>query len=292
MIVSILVVGSNIYAAGDLKVTGNIGVGIDPGGAKAVIIGTNQRALSLNALTDTNNVGGKMLGASYSVTVEGDESVDLLTGQQARLNMMSDLSGTVPGGEAASYIFQIGTPDTTGTTNVTEVIGLKYTLNRHYLNTRTYNVTDSYGFLSTIQDGAPDNQAINVTNHYHQFLNDSGVLPKVNITNLYGMYIERMTGGTNNYGLVLDGDGAGADIVFGPNQEARIYSSGGELFAQDSASNVTQISPHDPVTGEWVYYSKNTNTGRIVRVNMEELIRDVEKITGKKYLLESFKEVE
>ena len=33
--------------------------------------------------------------------------------------------------------------------------------------------------------------------------------------------------------------------------------------------------------GEWEYFSRNVNTGKVVRVNMEEMVRDIEKLTGK-----------
>ena len=69
--------------------------------------------------------------------------------------------------------------------------------------------------------------------------------------------------------------------------KAHIYakddSSSAEVFVRDEAGNVTKISPHNE-EGEWEYYSKNTKTGKTVRVNMEEMIRDIEKITGKKYI--------
>lgn len=45
------------------------------------------------------------------------------------------------------------------------------------------------------------------------------------ITNQYGIWIEDQTSGSNNYGIVLDGDGAGADIVFGATQDSSIYHS-------------------------------------------------------------------
>ncbi|MBI5739128.1 MAG: hypothetical protein HZA16_00270 [Nitrospirae bacterium] len=93
---------------------------------------------------------------------------------------------------------------------------------------------------------------------------------------------------TNLMGIWMNGDGEGADIVFGPNKETSIYSDAGHLYATDLNGNVSIISPHDPETGEWIFYSKNTKTGRVVRVNMEELVKDMEKLTGKKYLLESF----
>jgi hypothetical protein len=73
----------------------------------------------------------------------------------------------------------------------------------------------------------------------------------------------------------------------GVTNKAHIYakdeSSSAEVFVRDEAGNVTKISPHNE-EGDWEYYSKNTKTGKTVRVNMEEMIRDIEKLTGKKYI--------
>lgn len=65
---------------------------------------------------------------------------------------------------------------------------------------------------------------------------------------------------------------------------AKDVSSSAELFAMDEAGNVTQLSPHDPVTGEWIFYSQNVKTGRTVRIDMEKLVRAVEEISGKKFM--------
>ena len=74
-----------------------------------------------------------------------------------------------------------------------------------------------------------------------------------------------------------------------------VYSSGGELFAFDAAGNSTQISPHDSETGEWIFYSKNVNTGRVLKINMEELIFDLaaemSEKTGKQYIEEYISEL-
>ena len=64
---------------------------------------------------------------------------------------------------------------------------------------------------------------------------------------------------------------------------AKDESSSAEVFVQDEAGNVTKISPHNE-QGEWEYFSRNTKTGKTVRVNMEEMIRDIEKLTGKSYI--------
>ena len=58
-----------------------------------------------------------------------------------------------------------------------------------------------------------------------------------------------------------------------------------EIFVKDEAGNVTKISPHNE-QGEWEYFSRNVNTGKVMRVNMEELIKDIEKLTGKQYIRE------
>ena len=49
-------------------------------------------------------------------------------------------------------------------------------------------------------------------------------------TNSYGVYIDKVTGATNNFGLVLAGDGIGSDIVFGAGQDAKIYYTGFHLI--------------------------------------------------------------
>ena len=73
----------------------------------------------------------------------------------------------------------------------------------------------------------------------------------------------------------------------GETDSAHIYakadSGSAEVFVRDEAGNVTKISPHNE-KGNWEYYSKNIKTGKIVRVDMEELIKDIENITGKQYI--------
>jgi hypothetical protein len=60
-------------------------------------------------------------------------------------------------------------------------------------------------------------------------------------------------------------------------------SGTGEVFVLDGADNETKISPHND-NGEWEYFSRNTTTGKTVRINMEAMIRDLETFTGNKYI--------
>ena len=62
-------------------------------------------------------------------------------------------------------------------------------------------------------------------------------------------------------------------------------SGSAEVFVQDEAGNVTQISPHNE-DGDWEYFSKNTKTGRVLKINMEKMIRRLEEITGESFIQE------
>jgi len=108
---------------------------------------------------------------------------------------------------------------------------------------------------------------------------------------------------SNNFGVGTNNIGGGSQNLvfrsgFAPSSPSanysRIYAKdvGGtsELFVYDGAGNETQISPHDPQTGEWIFFSKNVKTGRVVKIKMEKLIFDIakemSKKTGKKYIEE------
>ena len=59
-----------------------------------------------------------------------------------------------------------------------------------------------------------------------------------------------------------------------------------QLYVMDSAGNETKISPHNN-KGEWEYYCKNSKTGKVIRINMEKMIRKLEEITGETFIEES-----
>jgi len=54
-----------------------------------------------------------------------------------------------------------------------------------------------------------------------------------------------------------------------------IYSSSGEAYVMDAAGNATLFSPHDAETNEWVFKSKHTPTGKVLKIDVEKLLRFV-----------------
>ena len=55
------------------------------------------------------------------------------------------------------------------------------------------------------------------------------------------------------------------------------------IYAVDEGGNEQKLSSHN-TNNEWEYYSRNINTGKVVRINMERMIKDIEKLTGKTYI--------
>jgi hypothetical protein len=71
-----------------------------------------------------------------------------------------------------------------------------------------------------------------------------------------------------------------------------VTAAGGsaEMKVMDGAGNITQISPHDPETGNWVFNSENDVTGKSVYIDMESFIRRIEELTGEKFIFKSREE--
>lgn len=352
LLVGFLLIGVNVFAAGDLIVNGKLGIGTDTPNTKLDVrgsavfnedggdydfriegdtesnlffvdagndrigFGTNtpDRPITFDGTNNsvyfglTNNtttsgyklafrVLAKHTGAGVNPTLRASDYLVAYDGTGATggsiISLQNRISyrgeGTLASVTGASNSFAFNT-SAAGTTYVIGTVVLNsVSMGTFGENTKDGTVTNYYGFKAG--GGAGGSGSLSGTNWrqaYFQDFPDYGGT----ITNTTGLWIDKMTrGGAFNAGIVLAGDGVGADIVFGPNQEARIFSSSGELYTEDGLGNVTQISPHDPETGEWVYYSKNVKTGKVVRVNMEELVRDIEKLTGKKYMVETFEEI-
>lgn len=54
-----------------------------------------------------------------------------------------------------------------------------------------------------------------------------------------------------------------------------IYSDAGEAYVMDAAGNATLFSPHDSETNEWIFRSKHTPTGKVLKIDVERLLRFV-----------------
>ena len=145
------------------------------------------------------------------------------------------------------------------------------------------NITNSYSFKSLPEAANPSGGGTTtVTNQYGFFVAE----PAGNgtFTNKHAFYSEDAAASSRMGAIRLDnqsGDpthGADRSWIF-----AKDESSSSEVFVKDEAGNVTKISPHNEA-GDWEYYSKNTVTGKTVRVNMERMIKKLEQLTGETFI--------
>jgi hypothetical protein len=93
------------------------------------------------------------------------------------------------------------------------------------------------------------------------------------------------------------GDGAGifaikngtAPTVQGADQ-AYLYAkddvSESHIYTMDEGGNETKLGPHNE-NNEWEFYSRNVKTGKVMRVNMERMIRKLEEFTGDTFIEEN-----
>jgi hypothetical protein len=282
LVIGLFLMSVNVYAAGDLVVNGQLRVGPTPWTNPKLYLDVPDKRYGLYVDVRDQGAGG-YYGARYNVFVGGTSGTSNAYGSDMNVNLVTNGASldTLVGG---NYEIRLGSPSPTA---INYYIANKIRFSRGGSNSANHT---AYMVAGIYYDVASGGGLGKVTAQYYRglYLGDNSVL--FNGTSHAQIWLDKITGGTTNRGIVLNGDGAGADIVFGPTQNARIYSVGGELWVQDGGGATTQISPHDPETGEWIFYSKNVKTGKTVRVNMERLVKAVEKLTGEKFMVESLVE--
>jgi hypothetical protein len=98
-------------------------------------------------------------------------------------------------------------------------------------------------------------------------LTSVGRFSKTNLK-IGGTAFRGTTEGTNHIDL-YDGTAPAGTMTNGVS----FYSASGEARVMDAAGNSTLLSPHDHVTNEWIFYSVNTVTGKVLKIDMERMMR-------------------
>jgi hypothetical protein len=78
------------------------------------------------------------------------------------------------------------------------------------------------------------------------------------------------TAGTNRIDI-FDGTAPVGTLANGVS----FYSASGEANVMDAAGNATLLSPHDSETNEWIFRSKHTPTGKVLKIDVERLLKFV-----------------
>ncbi len=314
IIVGILLLGANAYAAGDLIVNGKLGVGTERPQRKLYVDSTERWGIDIKqsvnsdspafgiGVTSTLSGTGGGKGGVFNVIASGTESTDDSSMGLENSVYYTKTANNIAGiyGAYQTILLNI---NSNNSYTLSEMIGNNILIGSGDYNgggggTGTQTATNVYGIKTSLTNSSPAGTSV-FTNFYHYYANNNLILNNsgtFRITNAYGLFIEKVTRGTTiNAGIVLDGDGAGADLVFGDaggSCRPSVYAVGGFVKAKNKNCIESPLSPHDPETGEWIFYSKNLKTGKTVRVNMEKLVKAVEKLTGEKFMVETLGESE
>jgi len=100
-------------------------------------------------------------------------------------------------------------------------------------------------------------------------------------TSMNRLYVGTIQTSNSGYFIADSNSGHPTEI----SGKALMYAIGGEMYVKDDSGNQTLISPHDE-EGEWQYFSRNTKTGKVIRIRMEKMIRKLEEITGESFIEE------
>lgn len=178
------------------------------------------------------NAGNEALGLSFNILAasnnSGNSNIDLI-GVNTSL-IADDLNLTA--GDAIGMRAKVGAKVITGATFIADnFIGFKSVGNV----LSGASVTNTFGFFSE----APTDGAIG--NAYGMYIENTSVVSNGGTLNRSnGIWIEGLTeGGLAIRGIVLDGDGAGSDVIFGAGQEHRIFSESSTELAIQPTTKVT-----------------------------------------------------
>lgn len=199
-----------------------IGIG-NAGWSGAIMYVTPTDKYGLAVLGSQVN-SANMLGASYRLDFMASSNKTSTIGFNNQVTIDSDFE-TAP--TAGTGIITFGTYSVGTSTWTSMVKGLDVYLNRSANNSRNFTLNGGVRLINVktkISGGSGTITGSDFTGVYIEDFDD------FSFTNKYGLYLEKQTAGTNRYGIVLAGDGVGADLVLGMNKETKLYGSSGNLI--------------------------------------------------------------
>jgi hypothetical protein len=242
LVIGFLFLGINLYAeGGDLIVYGKVGIGRDNPQKKVHIeqITTNDETAPGHLLGGhiiANDVRfEKNIAAGYYYA-RLDNTIDLSVSRQIGINAFSQWTGRANFTQERAVIggiYQAAAEPNSYNINLSDLVGISGTTGAYDFS----GSADISNAISVHADGHHQSMLGKTTTNAYDIYGRAHRVTKGTITNAYGIYLEQQTAGVNNYGIVLDGDGIGSDLVLGGNQEVRLYGDTGN-FIVDTSGNV------------------------------------------------------
>jgi len=279
--------GTLMNVKSNVDMTGIITVGSDGLGKNFTIYsGTAGNKIKLKALSD-QLVSNTQIESSEKIRTDGSVFVSngssLVFGSQFKIMDTTNTTGFL--------LQEDGTASGSGTE------GGRLDLETDEEAKITHNLTDGFIFSDKINQ-------INVSSTTNSTSTTSGAIKTAGGLGVvqaawFGGEVHAqsslaLAGATITTGSV--GSGAGilaikngtAPTTQGVNQAylyARDDVAESHIYTMDEGGNETKLGPHNE-NNEWEFYSRNVKTGKVIRVNMERMIRKLEEFTGNVFIEE------
>jgi len=275
-----LVLGTRTTSTDLLSVssTGSVGIGTNSPTTKLDVLGAGDAELRLRAGSDAAlifsetaaNKNWKLKGTAgdfvwqYSATAYN-------SGYSALMSLTSSGNlglGVTPSAWSSGKSFEIGNAG--DGVSINYGYGLNLNRNAYYDSDFKYGSSD-YASRYAQTSGqhqwytAPSGTAGNAIS-FTQAL----TLTAAPNLKLGGTADRATTVGTNHFDI-FDGTAPVGTLANGVS----FYSASGEANVMDAAGNATLLSPHDAVTNEWIFRSKHTPTGKVLKIDVERLLKFV-----------------
>jgi len=217
--------------------------------------GFTVRGIQVNAQHNGKTIGTAPAFGS-SQTLDG---INLAT--TSRFDQGVNVSGTNTTRGISNFVNELTTVRSGGLTSTIDAINTSIALNASLIAPATGLTQTVAGERITINESATNQGSIiDAYGLYITISSARGSSP----ARFNGIWIDSVTGGTTNRGIVLDQDGAGGDIYFGEDQDAYIRYDGTDLEIQPNAVGSGKIKldtftiPNTVAQGDLLYASSTT----------------------------------
>jgi hypothetical protein len=245
-----LLLGVNVFASGNLIVDGQIEVGLNSTATSGY---DNSLTVSLNYTGGGSSpIDPGLQGGEYNINVLGsDDGVDV------------SWTGGTPI-IAQSNVLQVGNSNAgvSGTYSLSRIRGAYYGIDRKQDNKRDWTLQDLIGVDIKFNDQGGGIGKLTTDELYGARFQAFATGAQFIATTAMGIYVGKHTGATNSYGIVLDGDGDGSDIVFGSasgTNRVRVSgnSTSGELTVTGDLNATGEVKSNGTVLTSDIRFKEN-----------------------------------
>jgi hypothetical protein len=271
------VINSNVTISGANTVIASANVNLT--GAGATIDGTLMNVKSNVVMTGITTLGIDGSGKNFTVWAN-------TTGQKIHLKADSDqfISNT----QIESYKKIRSDADVFVSNDCSLVFGSQFKIMDTASTTGFLLQEDSTGAGSGTEGGRVDLQEQHTLTHNSTagFIFNDDLRTNKSLA-LFGASITSASVG-DAAGVLAVKNGT-APTVQGADQAylyAKDDASESHIYTMDEGGNETKLGPHNE-DGEWEFYSRNVKTGKVMRINMERMIKKLEEFTGENFIEEN-----